>query len=63
MESLKVVSSWSDLNSRSYVLYMTDKGFELWENDDWGITTPRARHLMFSNSGNVVRVNGNIKDA
>jgi hypothetical protein len=62
-ESLKVVRSWSDLNSREFILYMTDKGFELWDNDDWGITTSRAKHLMFSNSGNVVRVNGSDKNA
>lgn len=62
-ESLKVVSSWDDLKTRKYVLYMTDKGFELWDNDDWGISTPRAKHLMFSNSGNVVRVDGNNENA
>jgi len=58
-DSLKFVRTWEDLNDRNHILYMTEKGFKLWDNDDWGITTDRARHLMLSNSGNVVRVDGN----
>ncbi len=30
-------------------LFLTAPGFQRWEVDDWGITTKRARYLMFSN--------------
>jgi hypothetical protein len=57
-ESLSLVSDWSSLDRKDHMLYLTDKGGKRWEMDDWGITTKRARHLMFTNNGKVSRVKG-----
>ena len=39
------------------VLFLTEEGWKRWDTDDWGITTKRARHLMFSNqTGSSSRV-------
>ncbi len=50
-QSLNLVSEWIGLERRDHMLYLTDEGEKRWEVDDWGITTKRVRHLMFSNSG------------
>ena len=55
-ESLTAISSWEKLETNDIALYLTEKGEERWETDDWGITSERAGHLMFSNNNSVSRV-------
>ena len=57
-ESLALCTNWSVLVNSKYQLYLTEKGWERWEVDDWGITTERAHKLMFSNEGSNFRVKG-----
>lgn len=49
--SLSLVSKWLNLDRKDHMLYLTEKGEKRWEIDDWGITTKRARQLMFKNGG------------
>ncbi|MGI1679261.1 MAG: hypothetical protein K6L75_11045 [Cellvibrionaceae bacterium] len=55
-QSLAAVQKWEQLNTTELMLYLTEAGFARWESDDWGISTKRARHLMYSNNGKVTRV-------
>lgn len=50
-QSLSLVSKWSELDRKDHMLYLTEDGEKRWKTDDWGITTKRARHLMFNNDG------------
>ncbi len=51
--SLQVAQKWKSLESNSLILFLTEKGWSRWDEDDWGITTKRARYLMFSNQQRV----------
>jgi hypothetical protein len=55
-ESLNLIKGWEHFIHSSYQLFLTDYGYKRWETDDWGITTKRAKHLMFSNQGSSIRV-------
>lgn len=48
-ESLKIVEAWNTSESWNTILYLTEAGCWRWEVEDWGITTKRAEHLVFSN--------------
>ena len=48
-QSLVVCATWESLQRNDLILFFTKSGNERWETDDWGITTKRAKHLMFSN--------------
>jgi len=50
------VSSWDKLRCKDLMLYLTKYGESRWDHDDWGISTERAHHLMFSNNGTISRV-------
>ena len=55
-EALALIGNWLEFVDSSYQLFLTDPGYKRWEVDDWGITTDRAKFLIFSNKGNLVRV-------
>ena len=55
-EGLALTRNWLKFVASSYQLFLTDSGFTRWDEDDWGITTRRAKFLVFSNKGNSVRV-------
>lgn len=55
-ESLSLIENWEHFVLAQLQIFLTDEGCKRWETDDWGITTKRARSLMFSNSGNSIRV-------
>lgn len=55
-ESLGFVKNWDNFVLASLQIYLTDEGYKRWKTDDWGITTQRARSLMFSNPRNSIRV-------
>ncbi|MGJ8663110.1 MAG: hypothetical protein ACSHWU_05630 [Marinicella sp.] len=55
-KSLSLVENWKDFVLTQLQIFLTDEGYKRWETDDWGITTKRARSLMFSNQGNSIRV-------
>tara|TARA_B100000446_G_scaffold39961_1_gene35605 strand:+ start:7472 stop:7855 length:384 start_codon:yes stop_codon:yes gene_type:complete len=57
-ETLQAISTWDGLFRKDLMLFLTESGEKRWEVDDWGISTKRARHLMFSNSGNITRIDG-----
>jgi len=57
-EALEAIGTWNDLSRKDLFLFLTDSGEKRWEMDDWGISTERARHLMFSSSGSITRVKG-----
>ena len=48
-QSLSVCETWKSLQRNDLILFFTNLGDDRWKTDDWGITTKRARHLMFSN--------------
>ncbi|WP_445364949.1 hypothetical protein ACJJJB_11530 [Microbulbifer sp. ANSA001] len=54
--ALVKAETWSNSESWSTILFLTEAGDRRWEIDDWGITTKRAKHLLFSNKGSVTRV-------
>ncbi len=47
-ESIEIAESWESNESWNTVLFLTESGESRWKTDDWGISTDRARHLMFS---------------
>jgi hypothetical protein len=55
-QSLELASRWETTESIAERLFLTETGFLRWEADDWGISTERARHLMFPGKGGVTRV-------
>ncbi|WP_444926779.1 hypothetical protein ACJJI4_01270 [Microbulbifer sp. TRSA002] len=55
-DSLAIAVTWSKSESWNIILFLTEAGDQRWKTDDWGITTKRAKHLMFSNKGSVTRV-------
>ena len=55
-ESLSLIENWEHFVLAQLQIFLTEEGYKRWEIDDWGITTKRARSLMFSNSGNSIRV-------
>ena len=55
-ESLIMVENWELFVQSKLQLFLTDNGCQRWETDDWGITTERAKYLMFSNRGTSIRV-------
>ncbi|MBY5991740.1 hypothetical protein [Ferrimonas balearica] len=54
--SLELIRDWDSFVQSPYQLFLTDPGYRRWETDDWGISTERARYLMFSNQGSSIRV-------
>jgi hypothetical protein len=55
-QSLVLTENWLDFISSPYQIYLTDPGFKRWDIDDWGISTDRAKFLMFSNNGSAIHV-------
>jgi hypothetical protein len=55
-ESIALIKQWEFFVQSPYQLFLTDNGYQRWDTDDWGITTKRAQHLMFSNQGSWIRV-------
>ncbi len=55
-ESLMLSELWASSESWNTILYLTEGGYRRWKTYDWGITTKRARHLMYSNQGSIRRV-------
>ena len=55
-EGLALIRNWLKFVASPYQLFLTDSGFTRWDVDDWGITSRRAKFLVFSNKGNSVRV-------
>ena len=53
--SLEFASNWEKLNTNEYILFLTENGEKQWEKDDFGITTKRAKRLMFSNQAKIAR--------
>jgi len=51
-ESLALADNWSEFVTLPYQLFLTDLGYKHWDEDDWGITSRRAKFLIFSNKGN-----------
>lgn len=54
--SVALVSNWEKLDTNDYILLLTNNGEKRWEQDDFGIATKRAQHLMFSNQTKIARV-------
>jgi hypothetical protein len=57
-EALVLAGSWGGLHRKDIIVYLTPNGEKRWEVDDWGISTSRARHLLFSSSGKISRIGG-----
>lgn len=55
-ESLKLIENWNSFIQTKLQIFLTDEGYQRWDVDDWGITTERARYLMFSDQGQVTHV-------
>ena len=55
-ESYEIAKSWKVNESMNTVLFLTEAGESRWKTDDWGISSERAKHLMFYNQGKVSRV-------
>ena len=55
-DSLEMAATWSKPESWSTILFLTEAGERRWETDDWGITSKRAKHIMFSRKGSITRV-------
>lgn len=51
--SHQFAQEWKSLKSNSLIIFLTDRGWSRWDEDDWGITTERARYLMFSNQQRI----------
>tara|TARA_B100001093_G_C26623930_1_gene925907 strand:+ start:414 stop:794 length:381 start_codon:yes stop_codon:yes gene_type:complete len=47
-ESLEAISSWEKLETHEILMFFTNQGYDLWENDDWGITKERAEYLFLN---------------
>ena len=54
--SLEFASSWEKLNTKEYILFLTESGEKQWEEGNFGITRKRAKHLVFSNQDIITRV-------
>lgn len=58
----EIKALYEQTNRVSPIAFLTDKGWNRYEVDDWGISTKRARFLLFSDHANqnasVQRVNG-----
>ena len=55
-ENLVLTGNWIKFVVSPYQLFLTDSGCKRWDVDDWGITTRRAKFLIFLNKENSVRV-------
>ncbi len=55
-DSLNLIKDWDHFVKSPFQIFLTDDGYKRWETDDWGITTNRARQLMYANVGNSTRV-------
>lgn len=55
-ECLELIEDWNSFVQTKLQIFLTDEGYHRWDVDDWGITTERARYLIFSNQGQVLRV-------
>jgi hypothetical protein len=55
-ESLNLIKDWKCFVNTQLQIFLTDQGYQRWETDDWGITSKRAKYLMFSNRGSSIRV-------
>lgn len=60
-ESIEISKVWKDSKSWETILFLTEQGEKCWEVDDWGITTARAKHLMFSTKGKLLVSNSRCK--
>lgn len=55
-DSLNLIKDWGHFIKSQFQIFLTDDGYRRWETDGWGITTNRARQLMFANVGSSTRV-------
>jgi hypothetical protein len=49
VDSLRMLSAWSEFESWNTVIYLTAQGDERWESEDWGLSDERAQYLMETN--------------
>jgi len=56
LESNAFADSWNKTESMNTIIFLTEAGESRWETDDWGITSERAKYLVFSKQGGVSRV-------
>ena len=47
--SLEFTQDRTKLDTNEFILFLTDTGEKYWNKEDFGITTKRAKYLMFSN--------------
>jgi hypothetical protein len=52
-ESLFIANEWQQYDSYELFIYLTDSGWLRWDTDDWGISSSRAKELIFSNKKHV----------
>jgi len=55
-DSREIAKAWNNADSMNIVLFLTETGMLQWQTNDWGITSERARYLMFSNQNKDSRV-------
>jgi hypothetical protein len=55
-ESCEIAKKWSERESLNTIIFLTEAGESRWKSDDWGITSERAKYLMFSKQGSDSRV-------
>ncbi len=49
VDSLRLLSAWSEFESWNTVIYLTAQGDDRWESEDWGISDQRAQFLINTN--------------
>ena len=54
--SLEFAKAWKNLDTKEFIIFLTEDGEQYWNKEDFGITTKRARYLMFSNQVKLTRV-------
>ena len=55
-DSEALAAGWSTSESHSKFIFLTDSGWKRWDTDDWGITTDRAKRLMFYQKDGISRI-------
>lgn len=52
-QSESLADDWENLTHPDIAVFLTKSGEFRWQANDWGISTERAKHLMFGNGGRV----------
>lgn len=54
-KALESITSWESMQTSMLTLFLTENGWERWHSEtyDWGISTEKEEHLVFSNKNRI----------